>query len=141
MTTPTKQLVDQANEAFRAFQDIHEAYNRAVGEDEGLTKKMADLIAGKTEGTLGDLQTLWKQNEAHCTHTKQLSGKTFHAQQAACAAYEIAVEALAKEAGLTDGMQPNAGLRRSRSEWQTEDKQMVGQAQDQMVQDDPYIKT
>jgi hypothetical protein len=137
----TSQLVDQANEAFRAYSDVNDSHKRASSESDATIGKLGDMIRGdkfEENVTLGDIQKLFKQQEEQRKAAKTLGSKAYAALQAAEASYEIAVEALAKDAGLHEGFQPNARLRRPSVErGETEEKQMV---EDQMDQGESEVE-
>ena len=128
----TKQLIDQANEAFRAYSDVNDTHKRASAEADALIGKLGGLIRGETtEGSLEDLQKLFKQQEEQRKAAKTLGSKAYSARTSAEASYEIALEALAKDAGLHEGFQPNARLRRPLVEQGGEEKQSVQDQTDQ----------
>ena len=134
----TKQLIDQANEAFRAYSDVNDTHKRASAEADALIGKLGGLIRGETtEGSLEDLQKLFKQQEEQRKAAKTLGSKAYAARTAAEASCEIALEALAKEAGLHEGFQPIGRLRRPSVEL-GEEKQMA--QHDQMDQGESEVQ-
>ena len=130
----TKQLVDQANDAFRAYSDVNDSHKRSQDESNALSRRLGGLIRGDVseDVTLGDIQKLFKQQEEQHKAAKTLGSKAYSARTSAEASYEIALEALAKDAGLHEGFQPNARFRRPSVErGETEEKQMVEDHLDQ----------
>jgi hypothetical protein len=118
------QLAIEVKDALQASHDLSEAQERNRTEALILNKKMADLVNGKVEGTLAELQGFFDHAKSLTEMRGLLNTKVYQARDAACDAYQAALEILAKEAGLPEGFTVRARFTAPRK---NEDKQMVGQ--------------
>ncbi len=118
-----QQLVDSANEAFRQYQDVKGSHERAkAGRKDAGTQILTRLQSG--EGTMAELQGLFRQNEAYRAQEEDLALKVRNARRAAETAGRAAMSLLAKEAGLPGDFRIVAIL-------SAEDVQMEGEPQEQ----------